>query len=99
MAQKGIDALAELWEETGTFRIKVEKNITDGMETLTDGNLATKVFDWFLANLKKKKAPPESDCGAGLIQTEPNMRHLNSYLFCIRVDSPLGLFLELVQSD
>lgn len=23
------------------------------METLTDGNLATKVFDWFLANLKK----------------------------------------------
>jgi len=54
MAQKGIDALAELWEETGTFRIKVEKNIIDGMETLTDGNLATKVFDWLLANLKKK---------------------------------------------
>lgn len=55
MAQEGIDALAELWEETGTFRKKGEKNIMDGMETLTDGNLATKVFDWFLANLKKKK--------------------------------------------
>lgn len=54
MAQEGIDALAELWEETGTFRKKGEKNIMDGMETLTDGNLATKVFDWFLANLKKK---------------------------------------------
>lgn len=35
MAQEGIDALAELWEETGTFRKTGGKNVMDGMETLT----------------------------------------------------------------
>ncbi len=43
-----------------------------------------------------KKTP---DCCAGLVQTEPIVRHLNSYLFCITVISPLGLFLELVQTN
>lgn len=66
-----------------------------GMETLSDGNPAMKVFDWCLANLKKTTP----DCCAGFIQTEPNVRHLNSYLFCIRVDSPLGLFLGSVQTN
>lgn len=88
MEQEGIDALAELWEETGTFRKTGEKNVMGGMETLSDGNPAMKVFDWCLANLKKTTP----DCCAGFIQTEPNVRHLNSYLFCIRVNFPLGLF-------
>lgn len=54
MEQEGINALAELWEETGTFRKTGEKMLWVALK-LSHGNPAMKVFGWCLANLRRKK--------------------------------------------
>ncbi len=93
MEQEGIDALAELWEETGTLR-KIGGKKCYGRHGNTQWWQSSHEGLWLVSG-QPKKTP---DC-CGLVQTEPIVRHLNSYLFCIRVNSPLGLFLELVQTN